>query len=97
MSAAEALSRPHDGAHELLRGEATDKVVQRGHDRLPTFGVGADMAATEWRSTLRQLVAAGYLAIEPDNYGRLVLTERARPVLRGEETVHLRHDPTPAK
>ena len=99
MSAVARTGQRFGGAHVIavVRGDATEKVARYGHDRLPTFGVGADLAATEWRSTLRQLVAAGYLAIEPDNYGRIVLTDRARPVLKGEETVHLRHDPTPAK
>ena len=26
----------------VLRGEATEAVLRHGHDRLPTFGVGAD-------------------------------------------------------
>ena len=98
MSAVYRTGQRFGGAHvvDVVRGEATEKVSKYGHDRLPTFGVGADMEATEWRSVLRQLVAAGYLAIEADNYGRLVLTERATPVLRGQETVELRRDPTPA-
>ena len=98
MSAVHRTGQRFGGAHvvSVVRGESTEKVTKYGHDRLPTFGVGADLEATEWRSVLRQLVAAGYLAIEADNYGRLVLTERATPVLRGQETVELRRDPTPA-
>ena len=36
---------------------------QFGHDRLPTFGVGAELDADEWRSVFRQLVARGYLRV----------------------------------
>ena len=72
----------------VLRGEATDKVRQHRHDRLPTFGVGADIDKTLWRSYLRQLVAAGVLQIDIDGYG-LKLGGRGRSLLRGAETVAL--------
>ena len=54
----------------VLRGEATDKVRQHSATTgLPTFGVGADIGQTLWRSYLRQLVAADVLKIEIGGYG----------------------------
>jgi ATP-dependent DNA helicase RecQ len=99
MSAVVRTGQRFGTAHviDVLRGEATDKVRRFGHDRLPTFGVGADLDAPAWRSALRQLVAGGYLAIDVDGYGRLRLTEAAMPILRGEQTVLLRKDPAPQK
>ena len=73
----------------VLRGEATDKVRQFGHDRLPTFGVGADIGQTLWRSYLRQLVAADVLKIDIGGYGGLQLGGRGRAVLKGAESVAL--------
>ena len=73
----------------VLRGEATEKVSQRGHDRLPTFGVGADIQKPLWRSYLRQLVAADVLKIDIGGYGGLQLGGRGRAVLKGAESVAL--------
>ena len=80
------------GAHhviDVLRGERTDKVLERGHDRLSTFGIGADQDARAWHAVLRQLVARGLVAVAHERYGVLELTAEARPVLRGEQPVML--------
>ncbi len=75
---------------DLLRGEPTEKIARHRHDHLPTFGVGRDLERKEWRRIYAQLVARGYLETEVDGFNTLALTERARPVLRGAEAVHLR-------
>ncbi len=75
---------------DVVRGKATPRIVEFGHDRLPTFGVGADMDDAEWRSIARQLVAGGLLNASAERFGALTLTAAARPVLRGEETLMLR-------
>ncbi len=75
---------------DVLRGKQTDKVAQYGHDRLSTFGVGADLAEAQWRAVLRQLIALGHLRVEGE-FSTLELTESARPVLRGEVSLRLRH------
>jgi ATP-dependent DNA helicase RecQ len=77
---------------DVLRGRLTDKVAQFGHDRLPTFGIGKDQADGFWRSVARQLVARGPLDVAVENHGELVLTDAARPILKGEEKVMLRED-----
>ncbi len=77
---------------DVLRGRMTDKVAQFAHDQLPTFGVGKDVADATWRSVARQLVARGALDVAVENHGELVLTDTARPVLKGEEKVMLRED-----
>ncbi len=81
---------------DVLRGEASERIATRGHDRLPVFGLGADLPAAQWSEIFRQLVARGYLVTDPDGYGALSLAEAARPVLRGEEPVRLRHLREPA-
>ncbi|MFO1210384.1 MAG: DNA helicase RecQ [Amaricoccus sp.] len=76
----------------ILRGEATDKVRTRGHDRLPTFGVGADRSRGEWQAIFRQLLGLDLMRPDPERHGALRLTEAARPILRGDEPLTLRAD-----
>ena len=73
----------------VLRGAATEKVRQHRHNELPTFGVGADVGQSLWRSYLRQLVAADVLKIDIGGYGGLQLGGRGRAVLKGDESVAL--------
>ena len=77
---------------DVLRGKDDDRIRRFRHDRIPTFGVGADLDAGQWRSVVRQLVARGLLSVDVDGYGSLRLTAAARPVLRGEAAVELRRD-----
>ena len=74
---------------DVLRGKATDKVAQYGHQRLSTFGIGADLSEQQWRGVLRQLVALGHVVAEGE-YGTLALTANARAVLKGEVQMLLR-------
>ncbi|MDQ2076690.1 DNA helicase RecQ [Marinimicrobium sp. ABcell2] len=77
---------------DVLRGSSAEKILSLGHDRLSTYGIGRDLSAEEWRSIMRQLVAAGYLDVDPEGFGGLRLTEQCRPVLRGDQPVFLRRD-----
>jgi len=74
----------------VLRGVAEERVQALGHDRLSTFGIGADLDARQWRGVFRQLVAAGLLEPDEEGFGVLRLTGASRGVLRGETPVLLR-------
>jgi ATP-dependent DNA helicase RecQ len=74
---------------DVLRGKATEKVAQYQHERLSTFGIGADVSEAQWRAVLRQLIALGHLRTEGE-YNTLELTPSAREVLRGEVQMLLR-------
>lgn len=74
---------------DVLRGKRTDKVVQYQHERLSTFGIGADLSEQQWRSVLRQLIALGHVVAEGE-FSTLGLTDSARSVLKGGETMLLR-------
>src|SRR6186713_492267 len=74
---------------DVLRGKATDKVAQFGHERLSTFGIGAAVSEAQWRAVLRQLIALGHLQTESE-YQTLALTSSSREVLRGEVPLLLR-------
>ena len=77
---------------DLLLGEGTDAILNFGHDRLPTFGVGKEHGRNEWRSIFRQLYAAGIMSLDITGYGRWTVLPAGRPVLTGKATIELRRD-----
>ncbi|MBM3505804.1 MAG: DNA helicase RecQ [Alphaproteobacteria bacterium] len=77
---------------DVLAGTATARVARLGHDRLPTFGIGAAREPNEWRSIVRQLVAAGFLRLDIAGYGGLKATESGRALLRSEKEFRYRPD-----
>ncbi|MBK5926215.1 DNA helicase RecQ [Rhodobaculum claviforme] len=77
---------------DILTGTATDKVTARGHDRLPTFGVGRELGRAGWQAVFRQMMGRDLIRPDTERHGALRMTDAARPVLRGEETVMLRQD-----
>jgi ATP-dependent DNA helicase RecQ len=81
---------------DVLRGKVTDKVKQRGHEQLSTFGIGAEVSEAQWRGVLRQLIALGHLRAEGE-YGTLGMTPSARLVLRGEVELMLRVPAEPVR
>jgi len=75
---------------DILRGKRTDKVLQHGHDRLSTFGIGADLGESQWRALLRQLIAREAVRVDTAPFHTLHLAEAARAILKGERRVWLR-------
>lgn len=77
---------------DVLTGRITDRVRQRGHDRLSTFGIGRDLGRDTWQSVARQLLAHGHLQTDRDGRGILFLSERCRGLLRGDTPIEMRED-----
>ena len=75
---------------DVLRGRATERTAQWGHEQLNVFGIGADLDEAAWRNVFRQLVALGFAEPDHDAYGALKLTDASRPVLKGEQPVEMR-------
>ncbi len=82
---------------DVLLGNVTERVASLGHQTLSTFGIGADTDRKTWQSVTRQLLALGHLQPDPQGHGGLQLTERCRPLLKGEAPVELRRDSLPAR
>jgi ATP-dependent DNA helicase RecQ len=76
----------------ILLGEDNDRVLQFGHEKLPTFGVGADRSRHEWRSIIRQLYAAGHISQDISAYGSWALTQSGQGILKGGGTFQMRKD-----
>ena len=75
---------------DIVRGKKTEKVAQFGHERLTTFGIGAEFSEAQLRGVLRQLIATGALSVDGQAFNTLKLTEGSRAVLKGETAVQLR-------
>jgi ATP-dependent DNA helicase RecQ len=88
---------------DILRGKPNDKIIQYGHDKLSTFGIGADLSEPQWRGVLRHLIASNLVAstlthsASGNSFNTLQLLPDARQVLKGETSVLLRQQATSAK
>ena len=97
LSAVVRTGQRFGAAHiiDVLRGRHTAKMANAGHDRLPTFGVGNETAPEEWRSLIRQLVAAGFLRLDISGFGGISIREKGRDLLNGKTRFLHRPDSRP--
>jgi len=77
---------------DILIGNPTEKVRAKGHEDLPTFGVGRDLKRPEWQAVFRQMMGHDLIRPNPDRHGALTMTDDALPILRGEDSIRLRRD-----
>ncbi|WP_054342433.1 DNA helicase RecQ [Neptunomonas antarctica] len=77
---------------DVLLGNLTDKVKAANHNVVSTWGIGVELNRNQWRSVFRQLVARGYLSVDPEGYGVLHLSDSCRSLLKGDESILLRQD-----
>ncbi len=90
LSAAVRTGERFGAAHlaDILVGKATDKVMERGHQALPTFGVGRDHERGWWLRLIQELAADDWLVRGEGQKAGLRLSERGRLLLRGKERFH---------
>ncbi len=95
LSAVARTGQVFGAAHivDVLRGAASEKILARGHNTLPVYGAGKERPKNFWTAFIRQAVASGYLSIDVEGYGGLQLTEKADPVLKGEQAFEYRDIP----
>jgi ATP-dependent DNA helicase RecQ len=77
---------------DILTGNSTAKVREKGHDQLPTFAVGRELSKPAWGAVFRQMMGRDLIRPDTDRFGALRMTDAARPILRGEESITLRKD-----
>ena len=75
---------------DVLTGSETEKVRARGHDRLPTFGVGRAHDKRAWTAIFRQMMGRDLVRPDSERHGALRMTEGALPILKGQESIALR-------
>ncbi|SDI35080.1 ATP-dependent DNA helicase RecQ [Ferrimonas sediminum] len=74
---------------EVLRGSKNHAVVERGHDKLTTWGIGSEHSSDHWLSVLRQLVHHGLVNQDITRSMALTLNPAARSVLQGNQKLEL--------
>ncbi|MEM9802016.1 MAG: DNA helicase RecQ [Planctomycetota bacterium] len=82
---------------EVLRGADTQRIRGKGHDRLSTYGLMKEHAASAIRAWIDQLIAQGHVAVASGNYPTLHLTRTGIDVMKGEHDVSLLLPRAPAK
>ncbi len=81
---------------DVLRGSQAKRVLQRRHDRLPSYGSGREHPDKQWRQFGQQFIAAGLLEQDME-HGSLRLTDQGRAVLAGNRAVLVAAPERPAE
>jgi ATP-dependent DNA helicase RecQ len=74
---------------DILRGMRKADIVEKGYDRLKTFGVGHDLSNSEWNAYLLQMLQMGLFEVAYDENNHLKITEFGNDVLFGKQTIEL--------
>jgi ATP-dependent DNA helicase RecQ len=74
---------------DVLRGLQHKRIVDAGHDKLSTYGIGKEQSDSYWHNIIQQLIHVGLLYIDMTRSGILCLAPTARAVLRGERKLEL--------
>jgi len=69
----------------VLTGAKDQRIIGKGHEKLSTYGLLAELPKHEVRDLIEQLVSLGALA-RTDDYRVLSITPRGLQILRGQET-----------
>ncbi|WP_298402050.1 DNA helicase RecQ [Sphingobium sp.] len=72
---------------QVLSGATTDKIRERGHDKISVYGIVDGEETGLLRPVSRALLVRD--ALETTEHGGLMLGPNARPILRGEEEVRI--------
>ena len=74
---------------EVLTGADTDKIRRWGHDRLTTYGIGAELARPQWAAVGRELMRLGFVAVAEGEFATLDLTAEGLAVLKSRTPITL--------
>jgi len=73
----------------ILRGNFLEELVEKGYDKLKTFGVGRDIPQRDWQDYLLQMLNMGYFEIAYNENNHLKMTSAGAKVLYGKEKAML--------
>ena len=73
----------------ILRGNYFEDLVEKGYDKLKTFGVGRDIPQRDWQDYLLQMLNMGYFEVAYNENNHLKVTSAGVKVLYGQEKAML--------
>ena len=79
---------------DVLLGSKAGKVLQHGHDKVSTYGIGREFSREQWQRLARQLLQKG-LTVKDAEFGGLRLAPAAWEVFRGQGKRVLHHGGAP--
>lgn len=82
---------------DVIRGSENQKITERRHDSLSTYGAGKAQPKSFWQSFIRQALAGGFLTVNLQKYGCLELTKRGDGVVTRGHPFQYRHVSMPTK
>ena len=67
---------------EVLTGANTEKIRKFGHDKLSTYGIGADLPRADWFHIARELLRLGHLRQNTEKFNVIEVTPDGLAVLK---------------
>jgi len=74
---------------DVLRGSKAQKILNNQHESLSVYGIGQELGKAQWKMIGDRLLELDLIQVSGE-YGSLVLADKARPVLKSEESVDIR-------
>ncbi|UKJ08367.1 DNA helicase RecQ [Solitalea lacus] len=74
---------------EVLRGSNKSEIIEKGYDKIKTYGIGSDVGFPHWQQFIMQMLSLGLLEMVYDEGFSLKATSLGKEILFGKKTTEL--------